>query len=260
MVGDRSAPEGLAMVTALSSSRLIAAQLALKVLQANDTTDDSSSSTSSDSSAVGSAISNDVSSLPSSAQASLASMLNSLANGQSDDTTTTAAADTSSTTTASTDITTASFMTLLKQNLTSTAAGSTDGAKQAQAMLTALDAGTLTVSDPTNGVSITAWDPTAKTSTDGTATTDATTATANTATTIPTADWNDYLKAHLARNADGTLTRTADNSFVDKSSGNEAYFGQVGTQFYYLSWTDADSTAAASTTATGVAATDATSA
>jgi hypothetical protein len=259
MIGAGSAPEGFSMVTALSSSRLIAAQLALKVLQADDTTDDSSSS-SSDTSSVGSTISNDVSSLPSSAQASLASMLNSLANGQSDDTTTTAAADASSTTPASTDITTASFMALLKQNLTSTAAGSTDGAKQAQAMLTALEAGTLTVSDPTNGVSITAWDPTATTSTDGTATADTTAATANTATTIPTADWNDYLKAHLQRNTDGTLTRAADNSFVDKTTGNEAYFGQVGTQFYYLTWTDADSTAAADTAASGVAATDATSA
>lgn len=247
------------MVTALSSSRLIAAQLALKVLQADDTTDDSSS-TDSSSSDLGSSISNDVSSLPSSAQASLASMLNSLANGQSDDTTTTAAADASSTATASTDITTASFMALLKQNLTSTAAGSTDGAKQAQAMLDALDAGTLTVSDPTNGVSITAWDPTVTTSTDGATTTDAATATANTATSIPTTDWNDYLKAHLQRNADGTLTRAADNSFVDKPTGNEAYFGQVGTQFYYLTWTDADGTDATNTTASGVAATDATGA
>ncbi|MET0747216.1 MAG: hypothetical protein ABWY49_03415 [Rhizobium sp.] len=242
------------MVTALSSTRLIAAQLALKVLQADDTTDTSSS----DGSSLGSSISNDVSSLPSSAQASLASMLNSLSNSQADDATTPASSDTASTATASTDITTASFMALLKQNLTATAAGSSDGAKQAQAMLAALDAGTLTVSDPTIGVSITAWDPTAAANN---ATPSATAgATANTATAIPTADWNDYLKDHLQRNSDGTFTRAADNSFVDKTSGNEAYFGQVGTQFYYLTWAGAGGTAAASDGTAGVAATDATSA
>jgi len=231
------------MVTALSSTRLISAQLALKVLQATDTTNPNSSDSSS---LDGSSISKDVSSLPSSAQASLASMLNSLSGSQSDATTTSDATDGSSTTAASTDITTASFMALLKQNLTATADGSTDGAKQAKAMLAALNAGTLTVSDPTNGVSITAWDPTTTSSTDSSDTT--ATTTANAATTIPTSDWNDYLKAHLQRNADGTLARAADNSFLDKSTGNEAYFGQVGTQFYYLTWTDADSTTAATAT------------
>jgi hypothetical protein len=132
-------------------------------------------------------------------------------------------------------------MALLKQNLTATAAGSSDGAQQAQAMLDALEAGTLTVSDPTNGVSITAWDPTATSTTDASASTDTTTA--NSPTAIPTTDWNDYLKAHLQRNENGTLTRAADNSFVDKSTGNEAYFGQVGTQFYYLTWAAPDTTA-----------------
>lgn len=236
------------MVTALSSTRLISAQLALKALQADDTTDDSSS----DSSSLGSSISNDISSLPSSAQASLASMLNSLSSDQSDDTTATSA-DSASTTTASTDITTDSFMALLKQNLTATAAGSSDGAKQAQAMLDALAAGTLTVSDPTNGVSITAWDPTATTSTDTSDSSDTSDTAANSPTSIPVTDWNDYLKAHLQRNTDGTLTRAADNSFIDKSTGNEAYFGQVGTQFYYLSWSDADSIDTAATTATDAA-------
>jgi hypothetical protein len=237
------------MVTALSSTRLISAQLALKVLDASDTTDDSSSDSSS--ALDGSSIASDVSSLPSSAQASLASMLNNLSNSQSDNTT--ADATGSSTTAASTDITTTSFMALLKQNLTATAAGSSDGAKQAQAMLDALEAGTLTVSDPTSGVSIKAWDPTATSSTDTSDTSDTThTATANSPTAIPTTDWNDYLKAHLQRNENGTLTRATDNSFVDKSTGNEAYFGQVGTQFYYLTWTAPD-------TATGTTATDAAS-
>ncbi|WFR95654.1 hypothetical protein [Rhizobium tumorigenes] len=233
------------MVTALSSTRLIAAQLALKVLTSGDTSSDSSGT--SDSSLLdGSSVGKNVSSLPSSAQASLASMLNSLSNSQSDETATTSSTDNSNT--ASTDITTTSFMALLKQNLTATAAGTSDGAKQAKAMLDALSAGTLSVSDPTHGVSIAAWDPTSKTSNSSD-----TTGTANSAKAIPTSDWNDYLKAHLQRNGDGTLSRAADNSFIDKTTGNAAYFGQVGTQFYYLSWPGANSTSSLSTPATDAA-------
>ncbi|MBZ5759877.1 MULTISPECIES: hypothetical protein [Rhizobium] len=235
------------MVTALSSTRLIAAQLALKVLTSGDTSSDSSGSGTSDSSLLdGSSVGKNVSSLPSSAQASLASMLNSLSNSQSDETATTSSTDNSDT--ASTDITTTSFMALLKQNLTATAAGTSDGAKQAKAMLDALSGGTLTVSDPTQGVSIAAWDPTSKTNSSAD-----TTATADTAKTIPTSDWNDYLKAHLQRNGDGTLSRAADNSFIDKTTGNAAYFGQVGTQFYYLSWTGANITSSTGTPATDAA-------
>ncbi|MBO9097145.1 MULTISPECIES: hypothetical protein [unclassified Rhizobium] len=235
------------MVTALSSTRLIAAQLALKVLTSGDTNSDSSGSGTSDSSLLdGSSVGKNVSSLPSSAQASLASMLNSLSNSQSDETATTSSTDNSDT--ASTDITTTSFMALLKQNLTATAAGTSDGAKQAKAMLDALNAGTLSVSDPTHGVSIAAWDPKSKTSSSADAT-----ATANSPKAIPTSDWNDYLKAHLQRNGDGTLSRAADNSFIDKTTGNAAYFGQVGTQFYYLSWTGANSTSSTGTPATDAA-------
>jgi hypothetical protein len=222
------------MVSALTSTRLISAQLALKTLLVDDTSDDSSSNSSSSSSSLLSNATNSVSSLPSQSQASLASLLNGLS---SSDTT-----SSSSSTPASTDITTASFMTLLKQNLTATAAGTSNTAKQAQAMLDALNAGTLTVTDPTNGVSITAWDPSKADSSDSSKTT-----TGNTPTSIPTTDWNDYLKAHLSRNSDSTLTRTADNSFVDKTTGNEAYFGQVGTEFYYMSWTAASTTASGTT-------------
>ena len=239
------------MVTALSSTRLIAAQLALKVLEAGDTSDDSSSAGSSGSSLLdGSSVGRNISSLPSSAQASLASMLNSLSGSQADDTTSVPSGDASGTA-ASTDITTSSFMALLKQNLTATAAGNSDGAKQAQAMLDALKAGTLTVSDPTKGVSISAWDPTSKTAASSTSTPEATKA--SPAKTIPTSDWNDYLKAHLQRNGDGTLSRAADNSFIDKTTGQDAYFGQVGTQFYYMSWSQAGSSETTGTPATSAA-------
>lgn len=222
------------MVSALANTRLIAAQMALQVLM---TSPDDSSSQDDSSSMPGSG---DISSLPSSSQASLTSILNGMTASQSDTTT-----SSSSSNLASTDITTSSFMALLKQNLTATAKKNEDGG-QAQAMLDALNNGTLTVSDPTNGVSITAWDPSATDTTDATTST-----TTKTATTIPTTDWNDYLKTHLQRGSNGTFARASDGSFIDKTTGNEAYFGQVGSQFYYLTWSaPKDAATGASTTGT----------
>jgi hypothetical protein len=233
------------MVSALANTRLIASQMALQILTAS--ADDSSSQDDS-SSTPGSG---DISSLPSSSQASLTSSLNGMAASQAD---TTSAS--SSSTVASTDITTSSFMALLKQNLTATAKKNDDGG-QAQAMLDALNNGTLTVNDPINGVSITAWDPSAAANTDTTdqaTSTSGTSSTGNTGTTIPTTDWNDYLKTHLERGSNGTFTRASDGSFIDKTTGKEAYFGQVGSQFYYLTWSapgkDGAGTAAGGTATT----------
>jgi hypothetical protein len=231
------------MVSALTNTRLIASQMALQILTANP---DDSSSQDDSSSMPGSG---DISSLPSSSQASLTSILNGMAASQTD--TTSAGSNV-----ASTDITTDSFMALLKQNLTATAKKNEDGG-QAQAMLDALNNGTLTVNDPINGVSITAWDPSAATDTntaDQAASTTATSSTGKTGTTIPTTDWNDYLKTHLERGSNGTFTRASDGSFIDKTTGKEAYFGQVGSQFYYLTWSapgkDGVGTAAGGTAAT----------
>jgi hypothetical protein len=117
-------------------------------------------------------------------------------------------------------------MTLLKQNLQDAVKSEGTGG-QAQAMLDALDKGTLTISDPTNGVSIQAWDADATSEKD---------TTSKTADTIPTSDWNAYLKAHLQRGSDATFVKNTDGSFVDKVTGNEAYFGQVGSQYYYITW------------------------
>ncbi|MGO4565354.1 hypothetical protein AB4Z52_09845 [Rhizobium sp. 2YAF20] len=228
------------MVSALSNTRMIAAQMALQVLM---TSSDDSSSQDSSSSTPGSG---DISSLPSSSQASLTSILNSMSASQSTTT------STSSSDVASTDITTSSFMALLKQNLTATAKKNEDGG-QAQAMLDALANGTLTVNDPASGVSITAWDPSA--STDAAATT--TDGTSKSGTAIPVTDWNDYLKAHLARSSNGTFSRTSDGSFIDKESGKDAYFGQVGSQFYYLTY-PSSSTVSGATTASGTASANAT--
>lgn len=198
------------MVSALTSTRLIASQMALKLLQTPDDTQDSSSSSLTDNSS-------DLSSLPSQSKASLASILNGLSTTQSDST---SAAESDP------DMNSSSFMTLLKQNLQDAVKSEGTGG-QAQAMLDALDQGTLTVSDPTNGASITAWDVDAA-SEQG--------AISKTADTIPTSDWNSYLKAHLQRGSDATFVKNTDGSFVDKVTGNEAYFGQVGSQYYYITW------------------------
>src|ERR1700730_3263816 len=122
------------MVSALANTRMIAAQMALQVLMTSSSPDSSSSTHGS----------GDISSLPSSSQASLTSILNSMSASQSTTT------STSSSDVASTDITTSSFMALLKQNLTATAKKNEDGG-QAQAMLDALANGTLTVNDPASG-------------------------------------------------------------------------------------------------------------
>ncbi|MEZ2221186.1 hypothetical protein [Rhizobium sp. RCC_161_2] len=106
-------------------------------------------------------------------------------------------------------------MTLLKQNLQDAVKSEGTGG-QTQATLDALDQGTLTVSDPTNGASITAWDVYAASEQS---------TTSKTADTIPTSDWNSYLKAHLQRGSDATFVKNTDGSFIDKVIGNEAYFG-----------------------------------
>lgn len=205
------------MVSALTSTRLLATQMALKLLQTPDATQDSSNSSLTGTS------SSDLSSLPSQSKASLASVLNGLS--------TTTQSSSLSTTQSDPDMNSSSFMTLLKQNLQDAVKSEGTGG-QAQAMLDALDKGTLTVSDPTNGVSITAWDA-ATASEQGT--------TSKTADTIPTSDWNTYLKAHLQRNSDATFVKNTDGSFADKVTGNEAYFGQVGSQYYYITWPAASS-------------------
>ncbi|WFU09371.1 hypothetical protein QA646_00430 [Rhizobium sp. CB3090] len=200
------------MVSALTTTRLLSSQMALQLLQSPDASQDSSSAP-----LLGDSSSSDLSSLPSQSQASLTSMLNGLSANQT---------DSSSTSQSDPDMTSSSFMDLLKQNLQDAVKSEGKGG-QAQAMLDALDNGTLTVSDPTKGVSIQAWDVDADTE-QGT--------TSKTGDTIPTSDWNDFLKAHLERGSDGTFVKNSDGSFVDKTTGNEAYFGQVGSQYYYITW------------------------
>jgi hypothetical protein len=132
-------------------------------------------------------------------------------------------------------MTSSDFMSLLKSNLQTAASDGDTG--QAKAMLAALANGTLTVSDPTSGQSITAWDPDSKDNQD---------TTSKDATTIDTSDWNDFLNAHLTRGTDGAFDKNSDGSYTDKVTGQESYFGQVGNQFYYISWPSASSASSAS--------------
>jgi hypothetical protein len=126
----------------------------------------------------------------------------------------------------STDIETSSFMAGLKAKLEDLQAAP-DTSAQAAAMLKALDAGTLKVTDAVNGREVMAWDVEAKD------------ALPQTATSTDTSDWSTFLREHLARASGGTYQRNADQSHIDRATGKSAYFGMIGDQYYYLTWTAA---------------------
>ncbi|WP_188079901.1 hypothetical protein [Neorhizobium sp. P12A] len=223
------------MVSALATTRLISAQLALQMLQTDVPT-----SSSSDDPLLGDF--GDVSNLPSQSQASLTSLLNGLPSTDQ----TSASEPTTGASTDDPDMTSSDFMSLLQSNLQTAVQNGDSG--QAQAMLNAIANGTLTVTDPTAGQSITAWNPDNSDNTGSTSTD----TTGNDATTVPTQDWNDFLNAHLTRGSDAAFVKNSDGSYTDKVTGEESYFGQVGNQFYYLSWPaasagSADSSASGST-------------
>lgn len=95
---------------------------------------------------------------------------------------------------------------------------------QAEAMLKALDAGTLTVSDAAEGKSIRVTDP-EKVSTQETKSTE-----------LAAKDWGSFLRDHLARENGGQFSRNADGSYVDRQNGEHAFYGSLGDKSYYLTW------------------------
>ncbi len=97
-------------------------------------------------------------------------------------------------------------------------------AEQAAAMLEALKAGTLTVTDVAEGKSIRPADP-AKTPTPETKATD-----------LASKDWGSFLRDHLARENGGQFTRNQDGSYVDRQTGEHAFYGSLGDKSYYLTW------------------------
>ncbi|MCJ8517344.1 hypothetical protein ABID21_000092 [Pseudorhizobium tarimense] len=92
----------------------------------------------------------------------------------------------------------------------------------ADAMLAALAAGTLVVTDAAAGETVTAWDPTKKD------------ATVTDKTSAPQADWSTFLQDHLARDGNGVYQRHADSSHKDRLTGSSACFGMIGDTYYHL--------------------------
>jgi len=207
-----------AMVSSVDlSTRINATKLALKAIKEQE---DNSASTSSPRTAILDSYGIDTS--PSSTNTRLTQLLAQYAQVSGTD----AETDDTSTQAPSGDITQASFMTSLKATLEEL---SKDPSKstQAKAMLEALAAGTLTVSDPTEGAKIKAWDVEADKTT-----------TSKPATEITTTGWSDFLKDHLKRDG-SAYAKTTGGAYVDSISGDNAFFGNVGSRYYYLTWPQA---------------------
>lgn len=238
------------MVSSISSSLLLTQQAALKALQSSNSSTSGSSTTSATGTASGSLVSSELDDMP--------SLVDILSSGDDDDDSDddasifqalissvqqqisslqgTTSTDTTSTDSASDDgdITTSSFMSSLKDRIEAMQQ-SQDTAAMGDDMMTALENGTLTVTDPTSGEEITAWDP------------DDSDATASQATPVDETDWSSFLKDHLARANDGKYVRNDDGSHQDKQTGDSAYFGMVNDNYVYMTWTDASSTGSTST-------------
>lgn len=126
--------------------------------------------------------------------------------------------------TISTDIQTASFMAGMKSRLKSMAS---EGDQRAREMLSALEAGTLTVTDAEAGRTIAAWDV-SKSAEKGT--------TSKTAEATGVSDWTSFLKARLTRGTGATFQLSASGAYIDKVTGENSYFGKIGERYVYLSW------------------------
>ncbi|MDH7805970.1 hypothetical protein SAMN05216358_3427 [Rhizobium sp. AN5] len=207
-----------AMVSSVDlSTRINATKLALKAIKEQE---DNSASTSSPRTAILDSYGIDTS--PSSTNTRLTQLLAQYAQVSG----TAAETDDTSTQAPSGDITRASFMTSLKATLEELSKDPSK-ATQAKAMLEALAAGTLTVSDPTEGAKIKAWDVEADKTT-----------TSKPATEITTTGWSDFLKDHLKRDG-SAYAKTTGGAYVDSISGDNAFFGNVGSRYYYLTWPQA---------------------
>lgn len=200
------------------STRLTATRLALKAIKEQDDNSTAASSSSSRAALLG-AYGIDTSS--SSTNTRLTQLLAQYAQTTGEETQTETTPQASSG-----DITQAAFMKDLKAMLEGLSKDP-DKASQAKAMLEALAAGTLTVSDPSEGAQIKAWDVKADSKT-----------TSKPATEIATTGWSDFLKDHLKRDG-SAYVKSASGAYVDSISGNNAFFGSVGSRYYYLSWPQA---------------------
>lgn len=53
---------------------------------------------------------------------------------------------------------------------------------------------------------------------------------------VSAAGWSQFLKRHVKREADNAYSKDEDGNYVDLLSGERAYFGAVGSKFYYFTW------------------------
>ncbi|MFK0161309.1 hypothetical protein [Rhizobium sp. NPDC090279] len=124
------------------------------------------------------------------------------------------------------NISSSDFMKALNAKLKASSYDPVSG-QQSKAMLNALKSGNLSVYDPTKGVAIDAWNPDDKTSK------------ASKPETIERGTWNEFLKEHLKRDGKGALVRTSDGSYLDKATGQNAFFGTINGKYYYATWPSA---------------------
>ncbi|ANL35762.1 MULTISPECIES: hypothetical protein [Rhizobium] len=207
------------MVSALDSTRMVSAQYALKNLRNSD--DDSQDTQSSSAASILSSYGLDPSSASLLSNQALSGLLDTLSS-QSDTTEETDATGDRA------DITSASFMAMLKQQLQEAAAAEGESGK-AHNMLAALEAGTLTISDPTQGVSVAAWDVDDPDEAD---------TESKAGKAIDVSGWSDFLNAHLERGSDGAFVKE-NGSYIDQTTDSNAFFGLIGSNYYYLSWPQA---------------------
>lgn len=209
------------MVNNINSLRLHNTQLALRTLRsANETNEDTSRTSRSSSLLVGGSLG------ASHANNKLSVLLEGLSrtNGTTKATTPQAAPKVAD------DVTSSDFMTAFAAKLKASVNDPVSG-QQSKAMLDALNKGTLSISDPTKGVSIDGWNPDDKNSK------------AAKPEKIEKDNWNDFLKDHLKRSDKGTFVRTSDGSYLDKPTGQNAFFGSLNGKYYYVTWpTDATTT------------------
>ncbi|ANK87209.1 MULTISPECIES: hypothetical protein [unclassified Rhizobium] len=207
------------MVSALDNTRMVSAQYALKNLRSSD--ESSEDTQSSSAASILSSYGLDSSSPSLLSNQALSGLLDTLSS--KDDT-----SDETDTTGESADVTSASFMSMLKQQLQEAAAAEGESGK-AHDMLAALEAGTLIISDPTQGVSIPAWDVDDPDEAD---------TESKAGEAIDISGWSDFLDAHLERGSDGAFVKE-NGSYVDQTNDSNAFFGLIGSNYYYLSWPQA---------------------
>ncbi|MDK4732523.1 hypothetical protein [Rhizobium sp. CNPSo 3490] len=207
------------MVSALDNTRMVSAQYALKNLRSSD--ESSEDTQSSSAASILSSYGLDSSSASLLSNQALSGLLGALSS--KDDT-----SDETDTTGDSADVTSASFISMLKQQLQEAAAAEGESGK-AHDMLAALEAGTLTISDPTQGVSVPTWDIDDPDEAD---------TESKAGEAIDVSGWSDFLDAHLERGSDGAFVKE-NGSYVDQTNASHAFFGLIGSNYYYLSWPQA---------------------